>query len=72
MNIILPALTDYVNHSLLSSTFPVSWKISEVVPFPKDGDYELANNNGPVSFLPAMSKRTALNKFIAYIKATNV
>ena len=52
---ILPALTDIVNHSLLSSIFPASWKILEVVPFPKDGDHELANNNRPVSLLPAMS-----------------
>ena len=28
---ILPALTDIVNHSLLSSVFPASWKISQVV-----------------------------------------
>ena len=46
---ILPALTDIVNHSLLSSVFPASWKISEVVPLPKDGDHELAKNNRPVS-----------------------
>ena len=50
---ILPALTDIVNHSLLSLIFPASWKISEVVPLPKDGDHELANNNRPVSLLPA-------------------
>ena len=43
---ILPPLTDIVNHSL-SSVFPASWKISEVVPLPKDGDLELANNNRP-------------------------
>ena len=60
-----------MNHSLLPSVFPASWKISKVVPLPKDGDYELANNNRPVSFLPAMSKiceRAALNQFIAYMK----
>ena len=46
---ILPALTDIVNHSLLSLVFPASWKISEVVSLPKDGDHELANNNCSVS-----------------------
>ena len=69
---ILPTLTDIVNHSLLSSVFPASWKISEVVPLPKDGDLELANNNRPVSLLPAMSKiceRAALNQFMAYMKS---
>ena len=68
---ILPALTDIVNHSLLPSVFPASWKISKVVPLPKDGDHELANNNRPVSLLPAISKiceRAALNQFISYMK----
>ena len=51
---------------------PASWKISEVVPLPKDGDLELANSNRPVSLLPAMSKiceRAALNQFMAYMKS---
>ena len=67
---ILSALTDTVNHSL--SYFVASSKISEVVPLPKDGDLELANNNRPVSLLPAMSKlceRVALNQLIAYMKS---
>ena len=57
---------------MLSSVFPASWKISEVVPLPKDGDLELANNNRPVSLLPAMSKiceQAALNEFIAHMKS---
>lgn len=32
---ILPALTDIVSHSLLSSVLLASWKISEVIPLPK-------------------------------------
>ena len=38
----------------------------------KDGDLELANNNRPVSLLPAMLKiceRVALNQFMAYMKS---
>lgn len=53
---ILPLLTDIVNRSLLSSVFPAVWKISEVIPLPKDGDHEIPNNNRPVSLLPAASK----------------
>jgi len=53
---ILPALTDIVHRLLLSSVFPASWKISEVIPLPKNGDHELANSNCPVSLLPAISK----------------
>ena len=49
-------VTDIVNRSLLSSVFPAAWKISEVIPLPKDGDHEIPNNNRPVSLLPAASK----------------
>ena len=67
---ILPVLTDIVNRSLLSSVFPVAWKISEVIPLPKDGDHEIPNNNRPVSLLPAASKiceRVALNQLMTYM-----
>ena len=67
---ILPVLTDIVNQSLLSSVFPAAWKISEVIPLPKDGDHEIPNNNRPVSLLPAASKiceRVALNQLMTYM-----
>ena len=63
-----------VNRSLLSSVFPVAWKTSEVVPLPKDGDHEMANNNRPVSLLPAASKvceRIALNQLTYYLNKNN-
>ena len=66
----LPVLTDIVNRSLLSSVFPAAWKISEVIPLPKDGDHEVPNNNRPVSFLPAASticERVALNQLMTYM-----
>ena len=68
---ILPIVTDIVNRSLLTSVFPTAWKISEVIPLPKEGDYEVANNNRPVSLLPAVSKiceRVALNQLTSYLK----
>ena len=64
----------YLNRSLLSSVFPAAWKISEVVPLPKDGDHELANNNRPVSLLLAASKvceRIALNQLTSYMNKNN-
>ena len=67
---ILPAITSIVNSSLGSSTFPSSWKIAEVVPIPKDGDHEQANNNRPISLLPVLSKiceRVAHNQFNFYL-----
>lgn len=67
---ILPILTDIVNRSLLSSVFPAAWKTSEVVPLLKEGDHEVANNNRPISLLPAASKiceRVALNQLTTYM-----
>ena len=53
---ILPSITDLINTSLTSSVFPTAWKIAEVVPIPKTDDFELANNNRPISLLPVLSK----------------
>ena len=53
---ILPSITDLINTSLSSSVFPIAWKIAEVVPIPKTDDYELANNNRPISLLPVLLK----------------
>ena len=68
---ILPIVTDIVNRSLLTSVFPTAWKISEVIPLPKEGDHKVANNNRPVSLFPAVSKiceRVALNQLTSYLK----
>lgn len=46
---ILHPLTDIVNCSLQESTFPTAWKLSEVIPLLKEGDYEIANNNRSIS-----------------------
>ena len=47
------------------------WKISKVIPLPKEGDHEVANNSRPVPLLPAVSKlweRLALNLLASYLK----
>ena len=41
-----------------------------MIPVPKDIDYEIANNNRPISLLPVLSKvceRVAYNQFTAYL-----
>ena len=67
---ILPVVTDIINCSLQTSVFPSAWKISEVTPLLKEGDHEVANNNGPLSLLPAISKiceQVALNQLTSYM-----
>ena len=67
---ILPTITEIVNCSLLTSVFPTIWKEAEVIPVLKDGDHEVANNNRPISLLPALSKiceRVASNQLTEYM-----
>ena len=50
--------------------FPLAWKKSEVIPILKEGDYEIPNDNRPVSLLPVASKiceRVVLNQLMEYI-----
>ena len=71
---ILSTLTDLINHSFSSSVFLRAWKKGEVVPHPKEGDHEVANNNRPVSLLPVLSKvaeRIAMRQFNDYLTLHN-
>ncbi len=47
--VISPWITSIINNSLVNNIFPSTWKIAEVIPIPKQGDHELANNNRPQS-----------------------
>ena len=39
-----PIVKDRVYRRLLTSVFPTAWKISEIIPLPKEGDHDVANN----------------------------
>ena len=54
--VILGPLTDIINCSILTSTFPDNWKEAEVIPILKDRDHEKAANNRPLSLLAVVSK----------------
>ena len=53
--ITLGPLTHMINCSLMTSTFPDLWKISEVIPLLKERDHEIASNNRPLSLLEVVS-----------------
>ena len=64
--VILGPLTDIMNCSFATSTFPNSWKVSEVIPLLKDGNYLGPSNNTPLSMLAVASKiceKIALQQF---------
>ena len=51
--------------------FSTARKNAEMIPIIKDGDYEIANNNRPVSLPVAVIKiceRVALNQFTKYMR----
>ena len=67
---ILTALTNIINNSLFTSTYPEAWKLAEVIPLLKDGDHEIASNNRPLSLLAILSKiceKVALKQFSEYL-----
>ena len=68
--VIAPWMTSIINNSLVNNIFPNAWKIAEVIPIPKEGDHEQANNNRPISLLsvfPKVCKRVALNQLTSYL-----
>ena len=54
--VILGPLTDIINSSLSTCSFPRAGKEVEVVPILKKGDHEVASNNRPLSLLPVAAK----------------
>jgi hypothetical protein len=54
--VILGPLTEIINCSLRTSTFPLAWKKAALIPIHKDGDHEVPSNNRPVSLLVVASK----------------
>ena len=64
-------LTDLINLSFTSNTFPTAWKIAEVVPHVKVGEPEIANNNRHISLLVANSKiceKIVCNQLTSYLE----
>ena len=72
--VILGPLTEIINCSLATSTFPDAWKAAEVIPLLKEGDHNVASNNRPLSLLPVASKvceRIVLNQLSGYLTDHN-
>ena len=51
----VPIITDLINGSFSHNTFPNAWKMAELIPIQKSGDYEDPANTRPVSLLPIVS-----------------
>ena len=74
LQVILGPITEIINCSLGTSTFPSDWKIAEVIPLLKEGDHEEPPNNRPLSLLNVASKvceKIVLEQFITYLMSCN-
>ena len=74
LSVILGPLTEIINCSLATSTFPDAWKAAEVIPLLKEGDHNVASNNRPLSLLPVASKvceLIVLNQLSGYLSDHN-
>ena len=73
--VILGPLTHIINCSFVTSTFPNSWKASEVTPFLKDGDHEEPSKDHPLPMLTVASKiceKEALQQFSSYLQRNSL
>ena len=67
---ILPIITHLFNKSFATGTFARSWKMAEVIPVPKSGDFNEPVNTRPISLLPILSKvceRLAHRQFVDFL-----
>lgn len=74
LNSIVHPITSIINSSFLTGSFPSQWKQSEIIPIPKNDDYEEAENNRPISLLPVLSKvceRAVHNQFTSHLIQTD-
>ena len=62
---ITPVLTRLFNMSIEHGIFPEKWKLSSVVPIPKDGDRTNPSNYRPISLLSIVSKM--LERHVHYL-----
>ena len=70
LEVSLDPITDIINCSLMTSTYPKVWKMAEVIPLYKEGDPEVAQNNRPISLLSCLSKicdKVVLNQYTEYL-----
>jgi hypothetical protein len=65
LKIILPHILSYVIHVFntvfMSSSYPVSWKLSNIMPMAKNNDPGNLSDYRPISILPALSNTVKLS-----------
>ena len=73
--VIGPHVLHIVNSSIMSSTFPDSWKLATVLPLHKSGAKDEPSNFRPISILPVLSKvceKIVCTQLSAYLVHCNI
>ena len=73
--VLAPHLLHLVNTSIVTCTFPSSWKLATVVPLHKSGSRDDPNNFRPISLLPALSKiceKIVCDQLSSYLASSHV
>ncbi|KAJ8714407.1 hypothetical protein PYW07_002632 [Mythimna separata] len=71
----LQAITDIINRSIESRTFPNLWRRAMVRPIPKTNDPATMKDLRPISILPCLSKvleRVVYSQVIDYLEVNNI
>ena len=74
IGVIAPQLTDLINFSFVTGTFPNSLKIAKIIPIYKTGPKDALINYRPISILPAISKvfeKTVVSRLKNFFKNQN-
>ena len=72
LSVVLPSLTSIINTSFAAGIFPCSWKMAEVSPILKDGDFEEPYNYRPISLLLMSKTFDSINHDILLLKLQDV
>ena len=68
-------LTIIINTSIVTKTYPSSWKYPYVVPAFKNGDPDEVSNYRPISLLPVISKileKIVASQLTSYLETNNL
>lgn len=75
LDVTLPVITDIINKSIETLTYPACWKRALIRPIPKKNCVEQLKDLRPISILPVLSKvleRTILNQMLNYLDTNNI
>jgi exonuclease III len=75
LDILVPVISNILNTSISTSTFPTSWKDAMVIPLPKKPNPSMFSDYRPISILPFLAKvleKLIHRQLIAFLNTNNL